>query len=90
MAATVTIDKNTLSCKIVALERGDQLKWHNNSGEKVTLDLPAILAPPGDPTIDNGGTSGNYTIKANATKGNHNYEISGPTGSPRNGTIDVT
>ena len=90
MATTVTINKTNLSCKTVALDRGDDLKWHNNSGATVTLGLPAIFAPPGNPTIDNGDTSRKYTVKANAKKGNHTYSISTPGAVPRNGTIDVT
>lgn len=87
---TVTINPNDLQPNPVVLDKGDHVKWYNNSGVEVVLGLPPIFSPQGDPTIPNGQTSSPYTVNNNATVGNHQYSIGTTAAVPRNGTIDVT
>lgn len=87
---TVTIGSDSLSPDPLSLARGARVNWTNNSGTTVTLNLPAIFSPPGNPTINNGQTSQTYTVNSNATVGSHTYTISTPAAVPRSGTIDVT
>lgn len=87
---TVTIGSDSLSPNPVSLAKGSQVNWTNSSGETVTLNLPAIFSPQGDPTIENGATSRTYTVNANATVGSYSYPITTAAAVPRSGTIDVT
>lgn len=86
----VTINVEDHYPEPVPLDRGDKVNWYNNTGETVTLKLPPIFSPQGDPTIDDGETSRDFTVNNNATVGSYTYKITALERAPRNGTIDVT
>lgn len=74
------------------VDTSDKLTWTNNTGSSIaSFTLPSCVGGSSPAPIANGATTRQFTVNANATKGDYGYSFgdSDLDLGRRNGTIDV-